>query len=120
MRPNSAPDDERFVEHAAAREILDQADDRLVDLRAKCDMPGLQAAVGVSGAGAAVAVLESLNEPYALLRQSPRGQALLAEVFGRRVVEPVQRADAKQEAFLTAISTPTSRPATGDAGRLPR
>ena len=52
-------------------------------------MAGLQVAVGVPRAGAAVAAVEDLHEAHALLDEPAGGQALLAERFASRFVEAV-------------------------------
>src|SRR5204863_3624374 len=55
-----APDDQRVLQEAAQLEVLQEPADRLVHLGAQGAVAFLQAAVGVPGAGAAVAAVEDL------------------------------------------------------------
>src|SRR6185436_13197063 len=59
-----APDDEGVVEQPAALQVLEQARDRLVDLRAHAGVVLLDRAVGVPAAGAAGRAVEELDESY--------------------------------------------------------
>ena len=112
------PDDERLVEQAALLQILQQAGDRLIDLRAVGGVVACEIAVGVPAAGAAVAAVEDLHEPHAALDQPPRRQAVLAERRGRRRC-PGRRASASRP-FPAGTRTLRARPlhAEGQLVRL--
>ena len=91
MRPNSVAQTTSVSSSSAALlEVLQQAGDRLVDLRAIGRVVLPQVAVGVPAAGVAVAAVIDLHEPHAALHQPPRRQAMLAERRGVLVIEAVQ------------------------------
>ncbi len=87
-----ADHDQRFVEQSALLEVFDQGRDRAIDLAAVLAVIGLQPAVGVPRAGAAVAAVKDLHEADAPLDQPSGHQALAAERLGLFLVEPIQRA----------------------------
>src|SRR5688572_8419697 len=87
-----APDDQGLVEHPAALQVLQQAGDGLVGFLAEFRVAVLQVAVGVPGAGAAVAAVVDLDEADAALGEAPRGEALAAELARDVLVQPVEAA----------------------------
>src|SRR6185503_8047784 len=70
------PDHQGVVEQPAPLEILEEAGDRLVDLRTLAGVVLLDGAMGVPAAGAPRRAVVDLDEPHAALHQPPRAQAL--------------------------------------------
>src|SRR5262249_39151894 len=86
------PDDDGLIKQAALLEVLEQAADGPVHLAAQGGVAALEIAVGVPGAGAAVAAVEDLHEADAALHQSASGQALLAESSRHGMIETIEPA----------------------------
>ena len=78
-----------LVEEPTAGEILEEPTDRLIDGERQIRVVGLEAAVGVPGAGAAAAMLD-LNEPHAALHKPARREQLHAEVAAVGEIEAVE------------------------------
>ena len=84
------PHDQRGIEQAAALQVLDQARDRLVGLRAVLLVVVLQVPVRVPARLEVAAAGKDLHEADAALDQPARHQRLPPEVVGRLVVDAVQ------------------------------
>lgn len=82
----STPDHKRLVKQASRLEVLEQARNGPVHLRAHLGETVLEIEVMVP------AVAVALHEPYAALAEPPGHEALAAEVFGNRIVEAVEAA----------------------------
>src|SRR5262249_19885986 len=86
-------DDQSVLEHAALREVREQAGDRTVD--GARDGRQLLAHVGVvvPVSGRASRTAPNLHEAHAAFEHAPREQAARPEFAARLLVEPVERAD---------------------------
>ena len=85
----AAPPDQRILEQSALLQVGEQAGDGAVDGAGVVAVLGEVRVLVPRRVGRAVAVRD-LDEPHALLAESPGEQALAAEVLGDRVVDPVQ------------------------------
>src|SRR5262245_10309788 len=75
------PHDQGFIEQAAPLQILEQSGNRLIDLVTQERISPPQIAVGVPGAGAAIAAVENLHEADARFHEPACSQTELAEGF---------------------------------------
>src|SRR5262249_51594531 len=87
-----APDDNRFIQQAAALQVLEQGRDGLIDLSAKPAMPIAQVAMRVPGACAAVAAMEDLHKAHVAFDHAPRGKAHLPKEASYFAVQTIESA----------------------------
>src|SRR5262249_42549897 len=123
----AGPDDERFVEQAAALEIGEQRGNRLIGFSAVQLVGLVELALGVPVLVLVPATRVDLHEAHATLHEPACQEAALAELLGSRIVEAVQPArflgllsqiDGLRRVGLHAESQLVARHASGQLGMI--